>query len=259
MRLLFVRHAEPDYAVDSLTPKGRLEAELLSRRLARLQVKAFYVSPLGRAKDTAAPTLRKVDRTAEIRPWLAEFRGHYYDEARGRNHVPWDLKPEVWRSFPGSYDLDGWTQHPLFTGSNVDAIWQETKAGIDGLLAEHGFFRDGIIYRCEDNRPDTLVFFCHFGVAGAIIAHLTGVPVMPLWHGMCMLPSSVSTVVSEERVKGQVAWRCCGFGDISHLYAADEKPSTAAMFHECYDGYDTTNPIEWLLPPEPEKPLFTNQ
>ena len=51
MRILLVRHAEPDYARDSLTPKGRREAELLSRRLCRLDVKAFYVSPLGRAQD----------------------------------------------------------------------------------------------------------------------------------------------------------------------------------------------------------------
>ena len=58
---------------DSLTPKGRREAELLSRRLCRLNVKAFYVLPLGRAQDTAAYTLSKVNRTAETLPWLAEF------------------------------------------------------------------------------------------------------------------------------------------------------------------------------------------
>ena len=54
MRILLIRHAEPDYSVDSLTPKGRVEAELLSRRLIRYDIRDFYVSPLGRAKDTAA-------------------------------------------------------------------------------------------------------------------------------------------------------------------------------------------------------------
>ena len=83
MRILLVRHAEPDYARDSLTPKGRREAELLSRRLCRLDVKAFYVSPLGRAQDTAAYTLSKVNRTAETLPWLAEFRGRCYDAMAG--------------------------------------------------------------------------------------------------------------------------------------------------------------------------------
>ena len=50
MRLMIVRHGDPDYSIDSLTPKGWKEAELLADRLCKLDVKAFYVSPLGRAK-----------------------------------------------------------------------------------------------------------------------------------------------------------------------------------------------------------------
>ena len=34
MKLLIVRHGDPDYAIDSLTETGWAEAELLSHRLA---------------------------------------------------------------------------------------------------------------------------------------------------------------------------------------------------------------------------------
>lgn len=259
MRLIFVRHAEPDYAVDSLTPKGRFEAELLSRRLVKLNVKNFYCSPLGRAKDTAVPTLRKLGRTAEIHPWLAEFRGRFYDAASQRSSIPWDLRPRWYHDRPILKDMDAWTQEEAFAGGTVDAIWQETKAGIDALLAEHGYIRDEKIalYHCADNREDTLVFFCHFGIAAALIAHLVGISPAQLWQGFCMLPSSVTTLVSEERVKGEIVWRCSQFGDLSHLYAADEQPSTAALFCECYDGRDSTSPIEWELPPQPDPEFFT--
>ena len=64
MKLLIVRHGDPDYDIDSLTEKGWKEAEYLSQKLCKLDVKAFYVSPLGRAKDTAAPTLKKMGRSA---------------------------------------------------------------------------------------------------------------------------------------------------------------------------------------------------
>ena len=47
MKLLIVRHGDPDYTVDSLTEKGWKEAGFLSERLARLDVKEFFVSPLG--------------------------------------------------------------------------------------------------------------------------------------------------------------------------------------------------------------------
>lgn len=52
MKLLIVRHADPDYSIDSLTPTGWREAELLSDRLVRTPADFYYVSPLGRAQDT---------------------------------------------------------------------------------------------------------------------------------------------------------------------------------------------------------------
>lgn len=61
MRLLFIRHGEPDYEKDSLTPKGFREAEYLAEYLAGEKIDYCYVSPLGRAKDTAL-VLIPVDR-----------------------------------------------------------------------------------------------------------------------------------------------------------------------------------------------------
>lgn len=51
MKLLIVRHGDPDYSIDSLTEVGRKEAEFLAERLAAVETAAYYVSPLGRAKD----------------------------------------------------------------------------------------------------------------------------------------------------------------------------------------------------------------
>lgn len=56
MKILIIRHGDPDYSIDSLTEKGWREAGLLKTRLTKLDVKAFYCSPLGRAQDTARPT-----------------------------------------------------------------------------------------------------------------------------------------------------------------------------------------------------------
>ena len=59
MRLLIVRHGDPDYTIDSLTEKGWREAELLADRMSKETIDYFYVSPLGRARDTASCTLKK--------------------------------------------------------------------------------------------------------------------------------------------------------------------------------------------------------
>ena len=245
MKIMFVRHAEPWYAIDSLTAKGHREAELLSHRLAKLEVKAFYTSPLGRAKETARYTLEKTGREAEVLPWLAEFRGHTIDPENGCSRIPWDYKPSIWMERKALRDMDTWLEDPLMAGSDVAQVWKETTDGLDALLASHGYIRDGYMYRTENNQPDTIVLFCHFGIMMACISHLIGITPINLWHGFCTQPSSVTTLVTEERVKGQVAWRCMQLGDISHLYVADEPYSTAALYPECYTGVDSTNPPNW--------------
>lgn len=45
MRLIFIRHAEPDYEHDSLTEKGWREAKLLAVRTKSWQIDDFYGFP----------------------------------------------------------------------------------------------------------------------------------------------------------------------------------------------------------------------
>ena len=152
MKLMFVRHAEPDYKHDSLTLKGHREAQLLSLRLAKLDVRDFYASPLGRAQETARYTLERTHRTAETLPWLAEFRGRSIDPETGAERIPWDYKPRLWQGHPLLYDVNHWTEDELFRVGTVDAIWRETQAGMDALLSRYGMTREGHLYRCENNQ-----------------------------------------------------------------------------------------------------------
>ena len=73
MKILIIRHGDPDYEHDSLTSKGWREANLLADRLCKIDIKDFYVSPLGRAKATASCTLERLNRTAKECQWLREF------------------------------------------------------------------------------------------------------------------------------------------------------------------------------------------
>ena len=65
MRLLFIRHGDPDYANDTLTEQGKIEAKLLSDVIGDFEIDDIYVSPLGRARDTAEYSLRVLGRKFE--------------------------------------------------------------------------------------------------------------------------------------------------------------------------------------------------
>lgn len=238
MKLLIIRHGDPDYTVDSLTEKGRREAELLKSRLLKLDIKDFYCSPLGRARATAEPTLAAFGKEAEICPWLEEFTGYIIDPKTGEKRIPWDLMPEYWTKEPDYFDKDKWLNTPLMSSENVKEKYAAAVSGIDGLLQKYGYVREGNLYRVENECRDTVALFCHFGAECVLLSHILNISPVQLWHGFVALTSSVTTLITEEREQGFAYFRCCGFGDISHLYAGDEPPSFQARFCETYSNFD---------------------
>ncbi len=198
MRLIFVRHADPDYSIDSLTEKGWKEAELLSRRLSSMDIEAFYCSPLGRARDTASLTLQKMGREAEIFDFLQEFSYPVTDPETGEErHNCWDLMPSRWTEEPAYFERARWMDTPLMLSGHIGAHYQQVAKGIDSILKKHGYTRFKNRYRTEKGNRDTIVVFCHFGVMCVMLSHLLGISPVPLWHGFCAAPSSVTTLYTE--------------------------------------------------------------
>lgn len=238
MKLLIIRHGDPDYSIDSLTEKGWREAELLSRRLVGMDVKAFYLSPLGRAKDTASITLKKMNREAVVLPWLREFYAPIIDKQTGEQRIPWDWLPSEWTKVDEYYEKDSWHKTPIMQEGNVGEEASRVHAGLDEMLKQHGYERKGQFYRVVHSNKDTVILFCHFGVECVMLGHLLGISPMVLWQGTCAAPTSVTTLVTEERRKGIAFFRMSSFGDISHLYAGGEEPAFAGRFCEIYDDLD---------------------
>ena len=235
MKILIVRHADPDYSVDSLTEQGRKEAELLSRLLIKKDIKAFYVSPLGRALDTAAYTLCKLSQKAVVCDWLKEFPA-VIDRPDRKNSIPWDWRPKDWTDFDGFFNISDWTTHPIMQNSDIEKEYNYVTGELDKLLKKHGYERDGRKYKVVSPNEDTIVFFCHFGLECVLLSHLVNISPMQLWHGFCAAPSSVTTITTEEREKGIAYFRINAFGDTSHLYIGGEEPSFSARFCETYDN-----------------------
>lgn len=238
MKLLIVRHGDPDYTIDSLTEKGWKEARYLSERISKLDVKDFYVSPLGRAKDTASFTLEKMNRTATECEWLREFAPRIMRPDKETETIAWDWLPQDWTAEENFYRYDKWSDHDILKQGKVKEEYDWVVNGLDGLLAEHGYVRKNHYYEVKKANNDTIVFFCHFGVGCVLIGHLLGISPMVLWHGFCAAPTSVATLVTEERRKGVASFRMSAYGDISHLYVHDEEPAFAARFCECFDNED---------------------
>ena len=243
MKLTFVRHGEPDYEHDTLTMRGRKEAEALISRALIWKDKKIFVSPLGRAQLTARIALG-LPETGEIPyptlDWLREFDAHIErPDAAGRQPIAWDWLPEDWMRDESHFQRAFWDQTSVFSRSDTKEKYDHICNRLDHLLADHGYVRDGgerdvPLYRVEKENRSELVFFCHFGLTCVAVSHLIGVSPMILWHGFCAAPSSITEIRTEERKKGIASWRVSAFGDTSHLYSAGLEPSDHARFTDIY-------------------------
>ena len=212
MRMIFIRHGDPDYEHDTLTQKGWREAKLLAERVAGWKITDLYVSPLGRAQDTASLSLKALGRTARTLPWLREFRAPVNDPKRGDGVIPWDFYPGDWTRIPQMYDKDGFADTPIMKSGHVKEEFAQVCRGLDALLEEYGYVREGNLYRTDAgkaaDRDATIVLFCHMGVTLYLMGHLLGISPVALTSGFFLAPTSVTVLASEERENGLAYFRC---------------------------------------------------
>ncbi len=260
MRIVFVRHGEPNYENDTLTEKGWREAELAAKRIIKWNVTDFYCSPLGRAKDTASCTLKLLDRKATTLPWMREFSHSIDDPTTGRHSIPWDFVPSYWTNEPLMYDIDKWVDCDVMKQNPQIAVaYKEVCENFDKLLASYGYIREDNMYRMpdkderfiigtvspEDGSPiadndsdestePLIVIFCHLGITCVVLSHLLNIPFPLLAHGFFLPTTSLTVVTSEEHWSNEAYFRVQAMGDVHHLLAGDEPISSAGSFAKAF-------------------------
>lgn len=251
MRILFVRHGDPDYIHDTLTEKGHREARLLAEMAEYWSMGDCYQSPLGRAQATAMYCLEKLGKTAPTLSWLQEFPARldinlspelqtaFNDTGRGEDgcyqkRIVWDVLPAYWTGKPEYFDRYAWRNSEIARCSDIVSVYDEVICRFDELLESYGYVREGEQYRVIRENTQTITFFCHFGITAVLLSHLWNVSPFTLWHGLALAPTSVSEIVSEEREQGIAYFRGLRLGDLTHLYIGKEPPSFSARFCETY-------------------------
>lgn len=217
MKLVFIRHADPDYANDSLTDLGHLQARLLAETLLTMPIDAFYLSPRGRAQLTAAYTLDRRGEQGLTLDWLAELHGLYAPGA-----VAWDMHPADLLASDAAPALTSWPAQVIY-GEHLSAVLEPFYRSWDSFLAERGYVRDGLLYRSQMSCDETLAFFCHAGVTLSLLAHLLHIaPPLVYAHFGCD-PSSVTILESDEK-DGRVSFRLVVANDMSHAPGLRKSP-----------------------------------
>lgn len=222
MRFHLIRHADPDYDRDTLTPAGHLEAAALARRMAACPLNFIYASPMPRAYLTAQYSADLLKLPIKEQPWAIEVQGWSYDPiVEDGEAIPvWDIPGEILRSDPAYFDLERWCYTPPLDSQRIRDDYAALSAAADRLIESHGYRREGRRYRIVERNTDQIALFCHNGTALAILAHLLCAPPPLIWCSFWHAPSAVTTILFEERGPEWAVPRALSAADVSHLYEA---------------------------------------
>ncbi len=234
MRILIIRHGDPDYEIDGLTKKGKIEAEFLADHLEKEEVSNIYCSTLGRARLTAEPTAKRLGLDVNHCEWLREFNYEkvklpYFDKPK----IVWDLFPEFVNTHPELYSPT-WYNADFIKESGIKAAYDEVCKQFDNVLKVHGYERDGFNYKAVRPNHDTIAIVCHFGLTAVLLSHILNCSPVSVWQHTVTLTTSVTTLYTEERAEGNALIRMCGMSDVYHLRSQNHEPSFSGRFCECF-------------------------
>ena len=226
MRLIFVRHGEPDYANDCLTENGRRQAECTAKRLEAEKLAAIYASPMGRAVETASYTARnhglevqKLDFMHEISWGDRGASANYHSDNLPFDGHPWTLAYSLISENLEYAKGDAWMEHPYFRDNQCMDYFDRISEGIDGLFSQYGYERKGGIYLCKKKCEDTIALFAHGGSGAIMFSHILNMSfpcvLTSLPYGVC----SVTVFALDGEVGDAVIPRFELFNDMEHLEA----------------------------------------
>ena len=102
----------------------------------------------------------------------------------------------------------------------MKADYDELCAKSDAFLSRHGYVREGGKYRLVKKSKDVIAVFCHGGFGLTWLAHLLDIPLVVVWASFWLAPSSVTTILFEEKSADYAVPRALAVSDCSHLLAA---------------------------------------
>ena len=222
MRLYIIRHGDPDYDHDSLTPRGEARSPSAGCVCAAPSSDApvflavgprqGYLRPLRRMPGVAGGGIAldtRVDRH------LLRSRGH------------WEMCSL--RSFPvrGAFTMRRprhattvGNQQKYFDDPRLLPLVCAMEQGSDALLARHGYVREGARYRVIAPSEDRIAIFCHQGIGTTWLSYLLHLPYQAGWAGMWQACTAISEIILEQRSQRWAVPRLLQMGATPHLVLA---------------------------------------
>ena len=221
MLLYIIRHGDPIYSTDSLTERGKLQAEAVGKRMYQTGIDRIFSSPMGRAKETADPACRLLGLEKHIEDWTHEIEDERLTPfPDGKMKSITDVQNTYYREngnidlhYDQAYDCPGINQTQM-----KDAVRYIEENG-KVFLEKLGYKEENGIYRILKKNDEKVALFCHSAFARAWLSVLLHIPIHMMWASFVYTHTGVTVIEFKNNENGVTAPQCLCYSDISHLYA----------------------------------------
>ena len=222
MLLYLVRHGDPDYTHDCLTERGKRQAEALAPRLAASKIDVVYSSPYGRARETAEPTCRFLNKECHIEEWAHEV------EDERLTTYPDGARISVTRIQNTLLRENGDIDVPFERTFETRALRETDMESAFGCIRDNGrdflmrlgYLEENGVYRILRPNEDRVALFTHAVLTRTWLSHLLHIPLHIIWGSFSPTHTGVTVVEFQNNPNGLTAPKVLCFSDMSHLYAA---------------------------------------
>ncbi len=225
MLLYYVRHGNPIYNPDSLTPLGRRQAESVGRMLACAGLDAIYASSSNRAIETAQPAAEMCRLEISVQDWCNE--GHaweYTSITRADGSHTWGFSdPECTRVFLSREVRDlgaNWADHPwLAAHGRFKEGFELLAPRVDAFLESLGYAhdREGHFYRPVRDNDAHVALFAHEGFGKMFLSSLLDISYPDFCTHFCLSQTGVAAIGFKPDADGVVVPKVFTFSAESHL------------------------------------------
>lgn len=225
MKLIFVRHGEPCRDNYGISEMGIKELELLADYLEKNHnISEIYSASSLRASESAEVLNRKYNKKIIIKEWLSEFK-YRIPAFKDKMVFPFEYAPEYWINNDEMLGYKDVMKTSLLTNSDVVLKADEVWAGLDRIIEENGYTRNGNLYTVKNANKDEILIVTHFATMAVMVSHLMNISILIALNMLYMAPSSYSVFASEEIEKGKCIFRCLELGSTKHLFNHNELKS----------------------------------
>ena len=225
MILFYIRHGDPIYNPNMLTPLGEKQAHSVAKRLASHGLDKIYSSPSTRARQTAQPTadltklpVTEVDFADEAHVW------NDLTIKRDDGGLTWLFSHEGMRELFTSKEIrdlgDEWYRHPRLTSyeAGIKKVYDNTDAFLESLGYKHERYTGR--YKVTAHNDKRIAIFAHQGFGLAFLSSLLDIP-YPAFSTHFDISHSNLTVIEFKEENGYSIPCVLTHSNDSHIYKSD--------------------------------------